>query len=472
MERRRIVRQASFPQVSLPSVSGGRGTEVALIAQLDPGAGDSVATRAGQRQRQHPAYSNALDEPSALLSAPDFDNDDPASLHSFSVGQRGHPFHRHSGSRLFTAISGSGGALLRFSTATSVQISADPGSFMRNLQQVEVPADCLFTVRMERNVWHQFLPLQHDGKHPALFALSCHPDESAGTESAAIRDHVHHGQASIADLTELLPAHVLQPLQQHTDSAHHPANIRLGFGNHPRSHCAQLWARLRRCVGSLRQRVIGYRATTGFVSRPVANPRVQSVKTLSPDSLLHTHLDAHHHQDSARIVLPEHPLATTTAPVLLAQLLQAFLDQPPATISGLMRLRNRLVKPWGLRTSSLGCPVSSLLSETSSQYFSDRFPVLAQRSESTFAQVVLGADDRHLQFRSCISVRRDGTSVEITLSTRVRCRNRFGHFYMALVEPVHRHYIAPTMLGAAVSRLLEHRVQASPHHTVAFAQIG
>jgi hypothetical protein len=63
------------------------------------------------------------------------------------VGPKGHPFHRHAGHRIFTAVSGSGGAQLRFSSASEQQIQEDPHNFMRALRFVNIPPDCLFTVR-------------------------------------------------------------------------------------------------------------------------------------------------------------------------------------------------------------------------------------------------------------------------------------------------------------------------------------
>ena len=118
-----------------------------------------------------------------------------------------------------------------------------------------------------------------------------------------------------------------------------------------------------------------------------------------------------------------------------------------------MRFRNALVRPLGLRTSPLGCPASSLLSRQSARWFAERYPVLDQHcaENDLRAQVVLGADDKHLAFRSCVGVylRADG-SAEFTLGTRVRTRNAFGLFYMAVIDPVHRSYVTPAMLRLAV----------------------
>lgn len=122
-----------------------------------------------------------------------------------------------------------------------------------------------------------------------------------------------------------------------------------------------------------------------------------------------------------------------------------------------MALRNRLVVPLRLRTSPLGCPVSSLLSNDRSRLFVGRYPVLDSRvdADDHCAEVLLGADDRHLRFRSSVRVqlRADG-GVEISLGSRVQTHNAFGRIYMALIDSTHRHYVAPALLRRAAEHAL------------------
>jgi len=103
----------------------------------------------------------------------------------------------------------------------------------------------------------------------------------------------------------------------------------------------------------------------------------------------------------------------------------------------------------------MGCPVSSLLSIDRGELYAGRFPVLGQRVEARVAQVLLGADDRHLVFRSCVLVqmRHDG-SAEVSLCTRVHTRNTFGRLYMAAIGLTHRRYVAPSLLRMAVDHAL------------------
>ena len=124
----------------------------------------------------------------------------------------------------------------------------------------------------------------------------------------------------------------------------------------------------------------------------------------------------------------------------------------------MMEFRNVLVKPLGLRTSPLGCPVSSLLSKDCGLLFAGRFPVLdiKEDADSKLVQVILGADDKHLRFRSCVGVQCHANgSVEISLGTRVHTTNLFGHLYMALIDRVHRGYVSPVMLRLAVDHAVK-----------------
>ena len=170
----------TFPSVHIPNKTGGLPIEVSLIAQLGHGAGNHLFSHVASRQKGHKNFIDELDEPSVKLGGTNFDLGDTTSLYSFVVGPKGHPFHRHTGRRIFTAVSGSGGAQLRFSTATTEDIKQSPYKFIEALHFINIPPDCLFTVRFGGETWHQFWPLSTNSLHPVFFALSCHTDELGG----------------------------------------------------------------------------------------------------------------------------------------------------------------------------------------------------------------------------------------------------------------------------------------------------
>jgi hypothetical protein len=441
----------TFPTARLPSHSGGLPVEVVLIAQIGIGAGSPLIAATAALQRGHDSYVDALDEPSARIGGADFARGDATSLYSFVVGNEGHPFHRHAGHRVFTAISGSGGALLRFSTAADAVVARDPQAFVEALRHVEIPPDCLFTVRFGGGTWHQFLPLDRDAGHPALFALSCHTNELGGALDPDQRERVLANAADIPSLTEVLPEAVAARLAALRDAD--VSTVRLSLSADTASLRGRFCARTRRVLGHVRGWLGRLRRPVGFLDDARAR-RVAALAAPPPHSLLQRQFaEGFDHEDVVAMELPAAELPPVPASALLAALLEGFLRNPPTGVARLMRLRNALVKPIGLRTSPLGCPVSSLLGDAPLR-FAGRYPVLDARVDAAdrYAEVVLGADDKHLRFRSCVGVEvLPGGSVRFSLGTRVRHRNLFGALYMRAIDRTHRRYIAPTMLRMAVA---------------------
>lgn len=445
----------SFPCIQLPAQAGAGPVEVTLIAQLGIGAGDPLIADARARQQHHPDFIDALDEPSARLGGMHADAQDASSLYSFAVGNAGHPFHRHAGPRMFTAIAGSSGAELRFAMVSDAQLAQDPAVFARALRRVQIPPDCLFTVRFGGGTWHQFVP-RHPG-HPALFALSCHSNELAGPLSALQREQVLANAADIPSLTQTLPA-ACQPDRQ---ALHAAPLVQLSLQASPPSLAGRLCRQARGLGGRLRRWHRG--GLRGYVERATPPARVQSGPAPA-SGMLAAALPICHHDDQAVMTFRCGPFDGLRASQVLALLLEGFLLNPPGTVGYLMALRNPLVAPLRLRTSPLGCPVSSLLATDARQHFAGRFPVLDQQVDAADhrAEVLLGADDRHLRFRSSVSVQRlDNGQVQVALATRVLTLNLFGRLYMQLVDPVHRHHIAPSLLRRAAEHALAPELYAA-----------
>jgi hypothetical protein len=73
------------------------------------------------------------------------------------------------------------------------------------------------------------------------------------------------------------------------------------------------------------------------------------------------------------------------------------------------------------------------------------FPVLSK----TATELVVGADDRHLDFRVTIQLRADAANGrELVAGTVVHCHNRLGRIYLATIAPFHR-VIVPASLEQA-----------------------
>jgi hypothetical protein len=106
----------------------------------------------------------------------------------------------------------------------------------------------------------------------------------------------------------------------------------------------------------------------------------------------------------------------------------------PRWIRVLMAVRNGLVSPLGLRTA---------VDEVSQKI--GFFPVIAQTSD----HVLLGLDDKHLDFRVAVDVVPLGnTWRQVTTMTFVRTHNLLGRIYLAIVLPFHR-MILPALQAQA-----------------------
>lgn len=107
---------------------------------------------------------------------------------------------------------------------------------------------------------------------------------------------------------------------------------------------------------------------------------------------------------------------------------ERMLARQPRWVSRLMALRNAMVKPFGLKR-----PEPSLRPTAGSIGV---FPVIAEMPE----RIVLGFDDRHLDFRIVVDVLTalDGQRKRVTATTLVHRNNRLGRIYLAIILPFHR----------------------------------
>lgn len=441
----------TFPSVQLSGDERHLPVDVSLITQLGHGAGDHVFANVSFRQRNHERFVDELSEPSAKIGAPHFDRGDATSLYSFTVGPEGHPFHRHAGHRIFTAISGSGGAQLRFSMLDDATLAKGAEAFLKTLRFINIPPDCLFTVRFGGNIWHQFAPIIRGSRHPVMFALSCHTDELGGDLNDELKAMVLSDESDIPTLTELLDDDIGQWLER-DDILRQIPTVSLSL-DAPHGTLHRLACNLfRGNMGTMRQGLAKPFDKLGFTSF-LSMGEVSRGEKLPPESLLPAQFPGQSidHQDINSIRVSGIDGSKHRAGDLLEAVLEGFLFNPPVFVGRLIGLRNLLVMPMGLRRSPLGCPVSSLIGPATGNLFRGRYPVLDQQISDSEAQVVLGADDRHLSFRSGVSVTVVGDhELLFSLENAVHCTNRFGHFYMGAIRAVHRRLIAPAMLRHAV----------------------
>ena len=114
---------------------------------------------------------------------------------------------------------------------------------------------------------------------------------------------------------------------------------------------------------------------------------------------------------------------------------QAF-GAAPGWVKSLLAVRNLLVAPFGLKSGRETAPGQARIGF---------FPVISSAAD----RVVLGMDDRHLDFRLVVETAPvTGQGTTATATTLVRTRNLGGRLYLWAIMPFHR-AIVPAMLSRA-----------------------
>lgn len=106
-------------------------------------------------------------------------------------------------------------------------------------------------------------------------------------------------------------------------------------------------------------------------------------------------------------------------------------SRAPDWVMPLMALRTLLVKPFGLKSGR----------EPSAAPRIGLFPLISREPD----RIVMGLDDRHLDFRLIVDLSGEGAA---TATTLVRTHNLGGRLYLATIMPFHR-LIVPAMLARA-----------------------
>src|ERR1700722_5113602 len=113
-------------------------------------------------------------------------------------------------------------------------------------------------------------------------------------------------------------------------------------------------------------------------------------------------------------------------------LARSALGDPAPWIRLLLGLRDTLVAGFGVKTTQ---EVRRAAIADNAERI-DFFRILARSDR----ELILGEDDRHLDFRLSLllRVRPDGSGDELVSTTVVRCHNALGRAYLALIARFHR----------------------------------
>ncbi|MET4273422.1 MULTISPECIES: DUF2867 domain-containing protein [unclassified Bradyrhizobium] len=144
-----------------------------------------------------------------------------------------------------------------------------------------------------------------------------------------------------------------------------------------------------------------------------------TVREVTPNVDAGTLLAGAHFIDAFRVEIG-------TAPVNAREACTRMVLHRLRWIDALMRLRNILVAPFGLKTSGEGAPAPGGLIGP--------FPVLSETPE----RLVAGFDDSHLDFRLVVDVTGEATGRQVTSTTLVRTHNLLGRTYLAVIMPFHK----------------------------------
>jgi hypothetical protein len=151
------------------------------------------------------------------------------------------------------------------------------------------------------------------------------------------------------------------------------------------------------------------------------------------------------YSDAYSVLLP------STAPELTECYARAMFENPPRWVSLLTTLRDGIVSIFGLKTAS--ALIKHGLAKTSPrgvQAHNARlgFSVL-KRTES---EILVGENDRHLDFRVSFLHSQIGCNTEICVVTTVKLNNWLGRIYFLPVKPLHT-IIVPAMMRRAAKTI-------------------
>lgn len=128
-------------------------------------------------------------------------------------------------------------------------------------------------------------------------------------------------------------------------------------------------------------------------------------------------------------------------------LAEAVFASAPAWVAALMAIRHAVVAPFGLVATGRSLERAAALANRAG----DRVGVFPVRAEAP-DELVLGLDDRHLDFRVSVRILEDAGRRRGVVSSRVQIHNALGRAYFAVVKPFHR-VIVPAMMRRAGRRI-------------------
>ena len=169
---------------------------------------------------------------------------------------------------------------------------------------------------------------------------------------------------------------------------------------------------------------------------------------LPKESLLNTNIEKHDYIDSFQGVLNDPGNKFT-----LVDIGKSFFSSGPKWIESLFALRNKIVPLFGLKTPDNITDRQNKLTNFNCE--KGEWFGLFEVFDKTENEIILGKDDKHLNFRVSLFLeeqKNELTKKNLTISTTVEFNNWFGRLYFLPVKPFHK-LIVPTMLKGIIREL-------------------
>ena len=157
---------------------------------------------------------------------------------------------------------------------------------------------------------------------------------------------------------------------------------------------------------------------------------------LPPNSCLSGHFDQIYYQDAYQVRLRRPDQS-------ISEIYNGVFGHSPVWVNRLMKIRNQLVAPLGLKVD-----LNPRLGSASDQIKVGNQLGIFQVFYIDDREIILGEDNRHLDFH--ISLLKDNQG-RLTISTQVQTHNRLGRVYMQLVRPFHCYLVHYVIRGALKS---------------------
>lgn len=160
-------------------------------------------------------------------------------------------------------------------------------------------------------------------------------------------------------------------------------------------------------------------------------------------SLIHKSLSPIEYEDAFALK------AELKEPISIAELPIVFFDVMPKWFGVLMGIREMIAGWIGLKTAK-GIDVQKQRDTFTGKV--GESIALFHVHESNESEIVMGENDKHLDFRLSFFKQEIGKETEIILATTVKFKGWLGHLYFFPVKPFHR-LIVPIILKRMVKKL-------------------